>query len=333
MLLTDTVGFIRKLPHQLVEAFKSTLSVAADADLLVHVVDASALDPEGNIDAVRTVLREIDADEVPVLYAFNKADLGAERGRAAGQGPRGRRSRSAPPPARASRSCSSPIARPAARPHQRRRAGRPVRPRRRPGRGAPGGRGAQRAGRRRRHAAAGAARRRRRSASSPTTWWRDVSAEPFVPPPYPYDRLDELKAVAAALPGRARRPLDRHAVRPAAGRRWSRRSPGPAPSAATRRRSASPRYREAAAGWMARRLGVEVDPAARGRVRRHQGARRRRPAVAAAAAARPRHRALPGDQLPDLRDGRHARRLPGGAVPRSSTTSTRPTPPGRCASG
>ena len=56
VLLTDTVGFIRKLPHQLVEAFKSTLVVAADADLLVHVVDASALDPEGNIDAVRNVL-------------------------------------------------------------------------------------------------------------------------------------------------------------------------------------------------------------------------------------------------------------------------------------
>jgi GTP-binding protein HflX len=74
VLLTDTVGFIRNLPHQLVEAFKSTLSVATDADLLVHVVDASAPDPEGNIDAVRTVLREIDADEVPVLYAFNKAD-------------------------------------------------------------------------------------------------------------------------------------------------------------------------------------------------------------------------------------------------------------------
>src|SRR5688500_12934898 len=75
VLLTDTVGFIRKLPHQLVEAFKSTLSVAADADLLVHVVDSSALDPEGNIAAVRTVLRDIDADEVPVLYAFNKSDL------------------------------------------------------------------------------------------------------------------------------------------------------------------------------------------------------------------------------------------------------------------
>ena len=107
VLLTDTVGFIRKLPHQLVEAFKSTLSVAADADLLVHVVDASALDPEGNIDAVRTVLREIDADEVPGALAFNKADLAPSEAAPAGQGARGRRSPSAPPPARASRSCCS----------------------------------------------------------------------------------------------------------------------------------------------------------------------------------------------------------------------------------
>jgi GTP-binding protein HflX len=75
VLLTDTVGFIRKLPHQLVEAFKSTMSVATDADLLVHVVDASSLDPQGNIDAVRTVLREIGADDVPEILAFNKADL------------------------------------------------------------------------------------------------------------------------------------------------------------------------------------------------------------------------------------------------------------------
>ena len=75
VLLTDTVGFIRSLPHDLVEAFKSTLAVAAEADLLVHVVDASALDVEGNIAAVRTVLREIGASEVPELLAFNKSDL------------------------------------------------------------------------------------------------------------------------------------------------------------------------------------------------------------------------------------------------------------------
>ncbi|MFP5254907.1 MAG: GTPase HflX [Acidimicrobiia bacterium] len=75
VLLSDTVGFIRKLPHDLVEAFKSTLSVAADADLLVHVVDSSAVDVEGNIRAVRTVLEEIEADAVPELLAFNKSDL------------------------------------------------------------------------------------------------------------------------------------------------------------------------------------------------------------------------------------------------------------------
>ncbi|MDP1819943.1 MAG: GTPase HflX [Acidimicrobiales bacterium] len=81
VLLTDTVGFIRKLPHQLVEAFKSTMSVVVDADLLVHVVDASALDPDGNIEAVRAVLRAIGADDVPELLAFNKADLAAESAR------------------------------------------------------------------------------------------------------------------------------------------------------------------------------------------------------------------------------------------------------------
>jgi GTP-binding protein HflX len=75
VLLTDTVGFIRKLPHQLVQAFKSTLDVAVDADLLVHVVDAGAPDVAGNIRAVRDVLAEIGAAHVPELLAFNKSDL------------------------------------------------------------------------------------------------------------------------------------------------------------------------------------------------------------------------------------------------------------------
>jgi GTP-binding protein HflX len=75
VLLTDTVGFVRNLPHGLVEAFKGTLEVAALSDYLVHVVDASAADPQGQIDAVRTVLAEIDADRVPELIVFNKADL------------------------------------------------------------------------------------------------------------------------------------------------------------------------------------------------------------------------------------------------------------------
>ena len=74
VLMTDTVGFIRKLPHQLVEAFRSTLDVAVDADLLVHVVDASAPDPAANIRAVRDVLAEIGAGDVPEVLAFNKSD-------------------------------------------------------------------------------------------------------------------------------------------------------------------------------------------------------------------------------------------------------------------
>ena len=75
VLLTDTVGFVRRLPHGLVEAFKSTLEMAGEADLLVHVVDSSAADPQGQMDAVRLVLAEIGADQVPELIVFNKADL------------------------------------------------------------------------------------------------------------------------------------------------------------------------------------------------------------------------------------------------------------------
>ena len=75
VLVTDTVGFVRRLPHGLVEAFKSTLEVATDADLLVHVVDASVDDPQGQIDAVRLVLAEIGGDQVPEIIVFNKADV------------------------------------------------------------------------------------------------------------------------------------------------------------------------------------------------------------------------------------------------------------------
>jgi GTP-binding protein HflX len=74
VLLSDTVGFVRKLPTTLVEAFQSTLEVVAESDLLVHVVDASAPDPEGQMQAVRDVLAEIGAGEVPELVAFNKVD-------------------------------------------------------------------------------------------------------------------------------------------------------------------------------------------------------------------------------------------------------------------
>jgi GTP-binding protein HflX len=74
VLATDTVGFVRRLPHELVEAFRSTLDEAADAELLVHVVDGSAVDPDAQIDAVREVLIEIGAGEVPELLVVNKID-------------------------------------------------------------------------------------------------------------------------------------------------------------------------------------------------------------------------------------------------------------------
>jgi GTPase len=75
VLLSDTVGFVRRLPHQLVEAFRSTLEEVVDADMLVHVVDGSSYDAEEQIEAVHTVLREIGADAVPELLVINKTDV------------------------------------------------------------------------------------------------------------------------------------------------------------------------------------------------------------------------------------------------------------------
>ena len=78
VLLSDTVGFVKKLPTQLVQAFRSTLEVVAEADLLVHVVDAAAADPEAQMAAVGSVLREIGAGDVPQLICVNKADVDLE---------------------------------------------------------------------------------------------------------------------------------------------------------------------------------------------------------------------------------------------------------------
>ncbi|MET1132492.1 MAG: GTPase HflX, partial [Aeromicrobium sp.] len=72
--LSDTVGFVRHLPHQLVEAFRSTLEEVADADLVLHVVDGSHPDPEGQIAAVREVFAQIEAVRVPEIIVINKAD-------------------------------------------------------------------------------------------------------------------------------------------------------------------------------------------------------------------------------------------------------------------
>ncbi|MBK6396114.1 MAG: GTPase HflX [Betaproteobacteria bacterium] len=74
VVLSDTVGFIRDLPHDLVAAFRATLSEAAEADLVVHVVDASAPDRDAQVQAVERVLAEIGADQVPQLTVLNKID-------------------------------------------------------------------------------------------------------------------------------------------------------------------------------------------------------------------------------------------------------------------
>jgi GTP-binding protein HflX len=74
VVLTDTVGFVKKLPHQLVEAFKSTLEQTIHADLLLHVIDSSQPDPNDHIEAVNQVLGQIGAGNIPRLLAMNQAD-------------------------------------------------------------------------------------------------------------------------------------------------------------------------------------------------------------------------------------------------------------------
>jgi GTP-binding protein HflX len=76
--MSDTVGFVRHLPHQIVEAFRSTLEVVGDADLVVHIVDGAHPDPEEQVRAVREVLAEVGADKLPELLAVNKTDAADE---------------------------------------------------------------------------------------------------------------------------------------------------------------------------------------------------------------------------------------------------------------
>ncbi|RBQ14786.1 GTPase HflX [Spongiactinospora rosea] len=72
--IADTVGFVRHLPHQLIEAFRSTLEEVGDADLILHVVDGSHADPESQLAAVREVLSDVDAAGIPEIVVVNKAD-------------------------------------------------------------------------------------------------------------------------------------------------------------------------------------------------------------------------------------------------------------------
>ena len=91
LLLSDTVGFVRRLPHELVEAFRSTLEEAVETDLLVHIVDASAPDPDGQIEAVHTTLAQVGGAGHEEVLVVNKIDCrpGAGGGPPAGPAPRG----------------------------------------------------------------------------------------------------------------------------------------------------------------------------------------------------------------------------------------------------
>lgn len=71
----DTVGFVRNLPHQLVEAFRSTFEEVSASDVILHVVDASHPDPAAQIETVRDVIGEVDAGDIPEIVVFNKADM------------------------------------------------------------------------------------------------------------------------------------------------------------------------------------------------------------------------------------------------------------------
>lgn len=84
--LTDTVGFVRNLPHELVEAFRSTLEEVERADLIVHVVDANHPDPAGQLSTVRDVIGDLGARDIPEIVVFNKADLIDENERLALRG-------------------------------------------------------------------------------------------------------------------------------------------------------------------------------------------------------------------------------------------------------
>ena len=343
MLLTDTVGFVRKLPHQLVEAFQSTLEVVADADLLVHVVDASAPDPEAQIDAVRDGARARSAPATCPSCSCSTRPTSrptrqAPRRAAPGLGRASRRR-----PARASTTCSRTIG-------DRLRALTtvvelvvPVRPRRRARRAAPRGRGARRVARRRRACGCGpgstrprvgrfaefvverrddpsrlrpaavplrpARRARRRSPSATTAACVDLSVgTPCDPPP------DVGASTRSAHVGRrARLPARRSAAPalPRGGARVDRAGASASTSTAPRsRRASAPRSSSAALPqWLHLR-----DPTATPCSTRRSATRPTRWARCSPAAARCRCRSTTTGSS-------------------TSTRSTRPTPRARCASG
>ena len=351
VLVSDTVGFVRKLPHQLVEAFKSTLEVVADADLLVHVVDASAPDPEGQIDAVRAVLDRDRRRSTCPSCSCSTRPTSRRRGQAARRTRTPARSPSRPTTGEGIDELLARDRRPAAGADRGRRAAHPVRPRRRARRGAPRGRGA------------------RRDAPTTTACACGPALEPGRRRPAPRVRRSA---------GRRPDPLADEPRQPASSRRRtrttgstsSRRSPTrttggcvdlsvgtpvrPAAAGGGRRRWRRPnaeRGYPASIGSLALpRRGARLDATG---ASASPSTRRTSPPASAPRSSWRRCRSwlrlrdpdrdtvlYPGDQLPDLRDGRDARRLPRGrrpgrrrVAPRPRRPSTPTTPRGRCACG
>ena len=256
VLVTDTVGFVRKLPHELVEAFRSTLDSVRFADLVLHVADATAVHAETQRAAVHEVLTRDRGRRRPRARGGQQG--GSRAGVGQGLGPRQRGCGGGlRPDGRGHGRTPAGRRRPAAGHRPRRRVGRAVGPGRRSGGDPPRGRGGGPARRRRSGHGPGRAGRRgtgplRRIRDSPVT---------FHLPPYPYDRLAGLAKLADAHPGgmvdcSIGTPCDpplRAVVDALATSGTERGYPASA---------GSPQLRAAAAAWLARRFGLPEPPPA-----------------------------------------------------------------------
>ena len=312
VLLTDTVGFVRKLPHQLVEAFKSHARGGRRGRPARPRGRRVAADPErADRRGARRARRDRRRRRCPSCSCSTRPTSAPERGQAARRTTTRARSPSRPltgegiddaaarhrrPAAGADRrrsSCSCPTTAATCWPrvHREGEVADPRRP-------TDDGIVLRVRARRRRRRALRRVRRELAGRSRSTADAASAIASGFVPPPYPYDRLDELVPIAAARTTAVRRPLDRHAVRSAArgGRRGAGRVGRRARLPALDRLRRLPRGRGRLDGAPTRRR--RRSRPRRGGVHRHQGARGRAAALAAPARPRPRHRAVPGRSLP-----------------------------------
>ena len=330
VLLTDTVGFVRRLPHGLVEAFKSTLEVATEPTS--WSTSSTPAPPT----------RTARSPRCATVLARDRRRPRARAARVQQGRPRARRGQGARRPSTPARSPCSAVTGEGIdefllalgdRLRALHRGRRARRARTTAATCSPRSTARARSSRRTRGATVMRVRARLvgrvgRAAGGVRAWRRPadpVRLEPHMasitdrrrlrPAAVPVRPARPAQAARRAARRRAGRPLDRHAVRSAAGsgdrraRRVGRRTRLPAEH---RHRS---RCASAAQRWIARRFGVDVPRRPDRRVRRHQGVRRRRCRSGCACARRPRHRAVSGGRVPDLRDGRDPRRLPAVPVP------------------